>query len=221
MNDQIRLLDNKLRDLSTFISKQEGKREQLLELKSIHEEELSKIVNEADLLDQVMILFQKTSEYARSQAKNQIENLVTKCLQYIFESNIEFRIEIDELRNKANAEFYVINESPDFFLKTKPEQSRGGGVVDIVSLALRISFMQTHKPSIEGPLILDEPAKHVSEEYIYNVGDFLRQSSSMFNRQIVMVTHNSHLAALSDDAYRVELSGTESTVSQVRTISDH
>jgi DNA repair ATPase RecN len=218
MDDKVKLLDDRLKDLSTFISRQEGKRDQLLELKSNYEDDLAEIVRELDLLEQVMILFQKTSEYARSQAKNQIENLVTKCLQYIFESNIEFRIEVDELRNKANAEFYVINDTPDFFLKTKPEQSRGGGVVDIVSLALRISFIQTHKPPIEGPLILDEPAKHVSEEYIYNVGDFLRQSSSMFNRQIIMVTHNSHLAALSEDAYRVEMTGTESSVSRVKDI---
>jgi DNA repair ATPase RecN len=218
MDDKVKLLDDRLKDLSTFISRQEGKRDQLLELKSNYEDDLAEIVRELDLLEQVMILFQKTSEYARSQAKNQIENLVTKCLQYIFESNIEFRIEVDELRNKANAEFYVINDTPDFFLKTKPEQSRGGGVVDIVSLALRISFIQTHKPPIEGPLILDEPAKHVSEEYIYNVGDFLRQSSSMFNRQIIMVTHNSHLAALSEDAYRVEMTGTESSISRVKDI---
>ena len=216
MKDDIRLIDDRLKDLSAFISRQEGKRDQLIELKSTYEEDLANIIKEVDLLDQVMVLFQKTSEYARSQAKNQIENLVTKCLQYVFESNIEFRIEIEELRNKANAEFYVINDNPDFFLKTKPEQSRGGGIVDIVSLALRISFMQTHKPTIEGPLILDEPAKHVSEDYIYNVGDFLRQSSTVFNRQIIMVTHNSHLAELSEDAYRVELSGTESSVSQVR-----
>ncbi len=218
MDYEINMLDGRLKELSSYISRQEGRRDQLLELKSTYENDLTNILKEADLLEQVMILFQKTSEYARSQAKNQIENLVTKCLQYVFESNVEFRIEIDELRNKANAEFYVINDTPDFFLKTKPEQSRGGGVVDIVSLALRISFMQTHKPSIEGPLILDEPAKHVSEEYIYNVGDFLRQSSSMFNRQIIMVTHNSHLAALSEDAYRVELTGTESSVSRVRNI---
>jgi len=216
MKDDIRLIDDRLKDLSVFISRQEGKRDQLIELKSTYEEDLANIIKEVDLLDQVMVLFQKTSEYARSQAKSQIENLVTKCLQYVFESNIEFRIEIEELRNKANAEFYVINDNPDFFLKTKPEQSRGGGIVDIVSLALRISFMQTHKPTIEGPLILDEPAKHVSEDYIYNVGDFLRQSSTMFNRQIIMITHNSHLAELSEDAYRVELSGTESSVSQVR-----
>ena len=72
-------------------------------------------------------------------------------MQYVFETDVEFVIEIDELRGKANAEFYVINTSDDMILKTKPELSRGGGVVDIISLALRIAFLQIHKPRIEGP----------------------------------------------------------------------
>ena len=85
----------------------------------------------------------------------------------LLETDIEFLIELDELRGKANAEFYVINSTEDMIIKTKPELSRGGGVVDIISLALRIAFLQIHKPRIEGPLILDEPAKHLSEEYVY------------------------------------------------------
>ena len=214
MNEQISNLERNLNSLNDFISKQDGKRLQLLEIREKEEEILEFINMQYELLEQVMILFQKTSQFAREQAKSQIEILVTKCLQYIFESNIEFQIEIEELRNKPNAEFYVVNDTEDFFLKTKPEQSRGGGIVDIVSLALRISFMQTHKPSIEGPLILDEPAKHVSEEYIYNVGDFLKQASEMFNRQVIMVTHNAHLAALSENSYRVQLLGTTSDVSK-------
>ena len=215
MNDQISNLEQSLSNLNNFITKQDGKRSQLIEIRKKEQESLDFINSQFELLEQVIILFQKTSHFAREQAKSQIEILVTKCLQYIFESNMEFQIEIEELRNKANAEFYVINDTSDFFLKTKPEQSRGGGIVDIVSLALRISFMQTHKPSIEGPLILDEPAKHVSEEYIYNVGDFLKQASEMFNRQIIMVTHNAHLAALSENSYRVQLLGTISDVSKV------
>ncbi len=214
MKEQIDKLEQNLNNLNDFISKQDGKRSQLLEIKKKEEEILEFINTQYELLEQVMILFQKTSQFAREQAKSQIEILVTKCLQYIFESNIEFQIEIEELRNKPNAEFYVVNDTEDFFLKTKPEQSRGGGIVDIVSLALRISFMQTHKPSIQGPLILDEPAKHVSEEYIYNVGDFLKQASEMFNRQVIMVTHNAHLAALSENSYRVQLLGTTSHVSK-------
>lgn len=66
-------------------------------------------------------------------------------------------------------------------------------------------MMEIHYPKIEGPLILDEPAKHVSDDYIVNVAEFLKNVSSMFNRQIIMVTHNSHLLESGDYVYRVTL----------------
>ena len=208
-------LNAKLEKLKTFVLREQGKRDKLLEQLHENKKEIEEIILEQELLDKVVILFQKTSEFARLQAKKQIETLVTKCLQYVFETDIEFLIELDELRGKANAEFYVINSTEDMIIKTKPELSRGGGVVDIISLALRIAFLQIHKPRIEGPLILDEPAKHLSEEYVYNVGDFLKQTSEMFNRQIIMVTHNQHLSAISNKAYRVDLLGTTSTITVV------
>lgn len=212
MIDNINLLDSELSKLKDYISREEGKKEKLVEQLNDNKTKIGVIINEIEKLEKVTILFQKTSVFAREQAKKQIETLVTKCLQYVFESNIEFIIEIEELRNKANADFYVVNEVEDVIIKTKPELSRGGGVVDIISLALRIAFLQIHKPQIQGPLILDEPAKHVSEEYIFNVGDFLKQTSEMFNRQIIMVTHNHHLSAISSNAYRVQLTGSASSV---------
>lgn len=215
MIENIEELDLKLNQIRTFISREQGKKDKLLEQLHENKIQIEKIQLDQELLDKVIILFQKTSEFARNQAKKQIETLVTKCLQYIFETNMEFIIELDELRGKANAEFYVVNTNEDTVIKTKPELSRGGGVVDIVSLALRIAFLQIHKPRIEGPLILDEPAKHVSEDYIFNVGDFLKQTSEMFNRQIIMVTHNQHLSAISSKAYRVDLLGTTSSITAI------
>ena len=215
MYDDINILDKNIADLKGFIARETGKKEKLVEQLNDSKSEFVLISNNIELLEKVVLLFQKTSEFAREQAKAQIESLVTKCLQFIFESNIEFLIELEELRNKANAEFYVISANGDTIIKTKPELSRGGGVVDIVSLALRIAFLQIHKPRIEGPLILDEPAKHVSEDYIFNVGDFLKQTSEMFNRQIIMVTHNQHLSAISNYCYRVELDGSTSCVTRV------
>lgn len=208
-------LDAELDQLKNFVLREQGKRDKLLEQLHDNKIQIEAIILDQELLEKVVILFQKTSEFARLQAKKQIETLVTKCLQYVFENDIEFLIELDELRGKANAEFYVINSTDDMVIKTKPELSRGGGVVDIISLALRIAFLQIHKPRIEGPLILDEPAKHLSEEYVFNVGDFLKQTSEMFNRQIIMVTHNQHLSAISNKAYRVELSGTTSSITAV------
>jgi DNA repair exonuclease SbcCD ATPase subunit len=206
-------LEEDVNRLNEYISREEGKREKLIEHLNYNIENLDNTLKEIELLEKVAILFQKTSEFAREQAKRQIETLVTKCLQFIFENNIEFTIELDEMRNKASAEFYVENDIDGIIIKTKPELSRGGGVVDIVSLALRIAFLQIHKPPIEGPLILDEPAKHVSEDYIFNVGEFLKKTSEMFNRQIIMITHNQHLSALGNKAYKVELLGSVSKCS--------
>ncbi|MFY9213647.1 MAG: ATPase [Tissierellaceae bacterium] len=215
MNEKIIALDEKISDLRDFLAREGGKREKLEEQLKEVDADLILVSDNIELLEKVIILYQKTAEFARKQATMQIESLVTKCLQFIFESNVEFLIEIEELRDKANAEFYVVNESEDFIIKTRPELSRGGGVVDIVSLALRIAFLQIHKPKVEGPLILDEPAKHVSEEYIFNVGNFLKQTSEMFNRQIIMVTHNQHLSAISNNCYRVEIDDSVSYVTKV------
>lgn len=215
MISQLEQLEYEISRVKEYLAKEEGKRDKLKEQLKENEVLLDETQTKIELLDKVTVVFQKTSEFAREQAKRQIETIVTKCLQYVFETNIEFEIEINELRNKANAEFYVINEINGLTIKTKPELSRGGGVVDIVSLALRVAFLQIHKPPIEGPLILDEPAKHVSEDYIYNVGEFLKQTSEMFNRQIIMVTHNQHLSALANIAYRVQLIGSESECSPI------
>lgn len=219
MSNQLELheLDNYLNNTKEFLAREMGKRDKIMEQLETLKTKSQNIEDNLELLTKVSYLFQRTSLFAREQAKKQVESLVTKCLQFIFETNIQFKVEIEELRGKSNAEFYVINEIDDIVIKTKPELSRGGGIVDIVSLAIRIAFLQTHKPKIQGPLILDEPAKHVSEEYIFNVADFLKQTSEMFNRQIIIVTHNNHIAAISNNAYRVELKGTQSIVNKIST----
>lgn len=215
MINNLEELDKHLMEADSFISKEQGKKEKLLEQIENHKKQIEEIDIEVKLIEKVSILLQNTSEFARNQAKTQIETLVTNCLQFIFENNIEFKIEIEELYGKANAEFYVITKIDDTIIKTKPELARGGGVVDIISLALRIAFLQVHKPQIEGPLILDEPAKHVSEDYIFNVADFLKKSSEMFDRQIIMVTHNDHLSSIGTNAYRVYMKGTESHLQKI------
>lgn len=215
MINSYEILDDYINKIDSYISKEQGKKEKILEQINENNNLIKNIQLQIDLIEKVSLLLQRTSEFARNQAKIQIESLVTNCLQYIFESNIEFKIEIEELYGKPNAEFFVITEADNTVIKTKPEQSRGGGVVDIISLALRIAFLQVHKPRIEGPLILDEPAKHVSEDYIFNVADFLKKTSEMFDRQIIMVTHNNHLSSIGTNAYRVSMKGSESHIEKI------
>lgn len=175
-------------------------------------EEINEIKNIIDTLEQVRILLQRTSEYARKQIKQQIELLVTHCLQFVFGSNIEFSIELVEARGRVEADFYVISTYGDYKVKTKPQDARGGGVVDVISLALRIAVIQSTNLYKDGPLILDEPVKHVSNEYIVNVAQFLKQISQVFQRQIIMVTHDHYLSEIADLAYNVELKDGNSAI---------
>lgn len=197
-------LDIKLNKLNNKILSDEGK----IEILSDQLEKTEKVLKDKekyiDVLTKVALLFQKTSEFAREQSKRQIEDTVTKCLQFIFETDIEFIIELSESRSVPIAEFFVQSNYPEgYSVKTKPEIARGGGVVDIISLALRIAFLQQNQPKFSGPLILDEPGKHVSNDYIFNLGEFLKKSSNLFDRQIIMVTHNPHLSQICDKAFQV------------------
>ena len=211
MND-LNILKSRYEDVYNYYQREKGKRDILQEQLESLEMELEQSRSEVELLEKVILLLQRTSEYAREQSKQQIESLVTKCLQFVFDKSISFEIDIYEQRNTANADFYLVNKIGDIDIRTKPEVSNGGGIVDIISLALRISFLELNDPKLEGPIIFDEPAKHVSEDYIFNIGDFLKESSRMFDRQIIMITHNPHLAALADLSYIVEI---EDNISKV------
>ncbi|MGI5838324.1 MAG: ATPase [bacterium] len=175
-------------------------------------EELKVCRAKIELLEQVKIVLQSTSEYARDQARQQIELLVTHALQYVFGSGIEFSIKMNILRNRPEAEFYVISKYGSLTVENRPEDARGGGVVDVISLALRIAMLHSYQPDIDGPLVLDEPAKHVSDDYIANVAEFLRYVSQVFGRQVIMVTHNQTLTDIADKAYKVEMKEGKSRV---------
>lgn len=188
-----------------FYFNEKGRHDQLAEQKVNLEQALQQVINNIDILEKVRILLQKVSEFAREQSREQIESLVTNCLQYIFDSSIEFRIEISEVRGRPEAEFFVISNTTGGVIRTKPQEARGGGVIDIISLAIRIAMLQSSNLEIKGPIILDEPAKHVSDDYITQVAEFLKQSSIMFDRQIIIVTHNRHLSEVADINYRISM----------------
>lgn len=203
--DSIDNLDIIIEETNNHLIKEKGKYEKIKEQLTESNKNIEKISLDLELLEKVNVLFQKTSEFARNQAKTQIESLVTNCLQFVFDDNLEFQIEIKELNGRPSANFFVITQNKDSQVKLEPELSRGGGVVDVVSLALRIAFLEVHKPKIEGPLMLDEPAKHVSSDYIFNVSSFLKKVSELFGRQIIMITHNDFLAAIGDQSYNVKI----------------
>lgn len=102
-------------------------------------ESIDVLEKQIEKLEIIKMLYDKTSEYSREQAKIQIENLVSRCLSYIFEKEMNFKIEIKIKNNNPSAKFFIEEELDiDGEIKSFTYDivdARGGGVVDIVSLA--------------------------------------------------------------------------------------
>lgn len=222
MTPNIASLDHAIAGLRDHYNRRLGEQDAILRKKKQIEERLEGLRIEIDKLQQVKILLQESSAFAREQARRQIETMVTNALQFIFgDEDLEFRVVIEEVRGRAEGEFLVVSKyGGELPVQTRPQDARGGGVVDVISLALRAALLQANRPRLDGPIMLDEPAKHVSEEYSRQVAEFLKQLSTAFGRQIIMVTHNQHLANTGDTAYMVEMRSGKSYVRVFQSVEE-
>ena len=206
---------DRFENFSKDVSRREGIRDSIKDQIEKKKGEIKEVEEEEKKLNGVVFLLQKAADFSRNQATHQIEDIVTQSIAYIMQNSSRFIVDLSEKRGLPIAEFFVESDYGDYKVKTKPELSRGGGVVDIVSLALRIAFLENHRPKMDGPLFLDEPGKHISDDYIFNMGEFLKECSRLFSRQIIMVTHNDYLTNICDKAFRVDIRNGTSEVTEV------
>ncbi|WP_018306306.1 hypothetical protein [Desulfitobacterium hafniense] len=181
-----------------------GKRDLLLAQKAQKEAELAKVTENIATWEQVQLLLSHSSQYAREQLKQKIEETVTAALRSIFEEPImEFKVELQQSSNGPSARWRVRTMFGGEYVEIDPEEGHGGGLVDVVSMALRLSLLELARPKHEGPVILDEPGKMISQEYLPNVALFLKRYAEKTGRQIIMVTHHRVLADAADAAWYV------------------
>lgn len=158
------------------------------------------LTRQVQLCRQVEGVLRRLGLAARTRVCAHLEAVVTKALQYVYGPEFSFEIEHTERRGRPSVEFYVVSQG----IRNRPQEARGGGVVDTVSLALRIAVLTLfRRPYLNGPLILDEPGKHLDAQGAVRLGEFLAFISRAFRRQIIVVTHHEAVAAYADHTYQV------------------
>ena len=218
MTLSIQALESELAALRTRHSQAQGQRDLLISQRREKEEELAAARQDIELWRDVQTLLSKASEFARQQLKQRIEQTVTAALAAIFaDSTMRFEIEMKDIGGKPAADWRVVScyEIPAkagdedvkisaYTVVASPEDAKGGGVTDVVSLAWRLALLELSRPRVEGPVLLDEPGKMISKEYLPIVAEFLKQYAAKTGRQIIMVTHHEALADVADVGYVVK-----------------
>lgn len=196
-----------LADLRTRYQQASGQLALLEKQQTEKQKSLEQAQGDIRTWEMVQVLLAKTSEYAREQLKQRIEEVVTAALQAVWEDDRRFIIRLYSYNNQPAADFAVLKRGQDGeFVEVHPYDGSGGGLADVVSMALRLSMLELTRPKPGGPAISDEPAKHVDSENagakISNIAQFLQRYAKNTERQLVYISHNQVLEQVAHVVYK-------------------
>jgi len=209
----INLLKTEFDKYRLYVIQRKGALDSLLELRKKDQEKLVSLQEKQILQHKALLFLQSETIERRKNAQNIIESLGTFALQAIYDDSYYLELESgDENSGKKNSdvrnlkmEFCVKNQcgDNDTPIRTGLMGERGGGVVEVVSFALRIAALSLL--GYDGPLIVDEAYKSMSnDQKLKNVASFLRQIADDIGRQIIFATHKDDIfGRVSDKIVRV------------------
>lgn len=209
IGDMIQILDNMKQEYNIQVGKKAAieasitQAQQLVDIARVKQENNNKIA----------ALLKQASDVGRSNTKDHLEAVCTAALKHVLGREIEFIIDIQDCRGRPEAEFFIQYTDGTELIKVKPEEAAGGGVVDVISTALRFAFLELlREPTIQGPILLDEPCKMVSEIAATRMATLLVELQRTFDRQTIMISHSDIYGTNADKEFQVMLNGVYSNV---------
>jgi len=157
-------------------------------------------------LGKVLVLFHSLSTTVQARFINGIESLVSEGLSAVFEEEIHFKITVTTRSKQVNLDFSLLNSDGT---ETDLVDARGGGLVSLCGILLRLIMTRLMSEKIRQVVIMDEPLGMLSTEYQQGAGELLHKLADKLNMQIIMVTHNLEVVGLADKMYELKRNGTE------------
>ena len=220
MNDKLNLLKSYIPKLEKHINIQKGRRSSLQEKKQIIIDEINKIRKESDFIMKEKEFIKEVCTEGRKESKDFLENLVTNSVQYILGEEYSININFNERGATPTAEILLKREKKDgSVVELDPSCEDGGGIADIISMVFRCLYIVITNQDSETPIILDEPTKFVSKgEYAKKAAEFVCEIAEVYNKQIIMVTHDVAQTSIANLAFNVTFD--DNGDSQVETIGN-
>lgn len=186
----------------------ESRRKDIISKKAVRDlyiKEKHEIKENIETLNETIDNYSKSLEIlnlASSEAKVAIveflQSIATDALRFVFNMPYSFKIVINE-EGRASCDFYLVETVNGVESLQSPDEACGGGILDVIGSVLKVSYACLYKnPKINGPIILDEPSKMLSEEASAKYSEFLKKICSRYNKQVLMITHNNSISAIAD-----------------------
>ena len=213
--------ERRLADLENGYVSRTAIRDRIVQEINDYDFKIQGLTNENDILNKVILVLTESSNLARNTAKAHFEKIITEALQYVTQStDYEFVIQEVNDRSKASYEFFIKTNINGEESLQNPKDANGGGFVDIISVAAKYAYLELfNDPKIQcGTVFLDEPGKMIDEQRSIKFAEYIKELGSNYNKQTIMITHNTSLKDVADQTYYV--SQNPSLISQVTEVQD-
>jgi DNA repair exonuclease SbcCD ATPase subunit len=130
-----------------------------------------------------------------------IESLVQQLLSACFpEQGYIFQMQLKESRGVLTSELVLLKEGKEL----DPVMSCGGGVVDVISIALRFGILLVS--NVPKVLFLDEPFKFLSKSLRPAISQLIYDLANQYGITIVMISHDPDFIKASNKVFEVSQS---------------
>ena len=163
------------------------------------EKSLKENCSRTSVLDRAREVINEVLILTQGQTKNFVEDVVSLALSTVYRDEYKFELEYDIKRNRSEAVPWIVKGGDKF----SPREEVGGGVLDVVSLSLRMAVWALLEPRPAPVFILDEPGRFLSRDKQEPFGRMLREVSDLLKIQVVLVSHSTDIIQQADRSYNV------------------
>jgi DNA repair ATPase RecN len=158
------------------------------------------LAKELKYLEKSKIFILTVAKQHKEKIKEYIETIVTNTLQSVYGNEFSFKIDIQQKRDQEEIYFYL--ETKDGTLLEPRKDTVAGGILDILSLGLKIANWSL-TPGSYPLLLFDEPMKNLGS-LIYLGGEVLKELTKEFNIQTLLITHEEEFMNIANKVFKLE-----------------
>ncbi len=194
-------LANKFDQIKTVYNNTLGQLELLRKGLTSSNAKIIELTDKEDITLKASLFLQSLSDQTRLQVLDKISGIVTEALQTVKDKNLVFTMQLVTKANQPTLDMGIIDKlsGQTYDIIT----SFGGGICDIVSLALRVALLVKWQPSLSRVLILDEACKHVAVKDQELLSTFVKKLSEALNLQFIWISHSDILQQAAHKIFEV------------------
>ena len=184
-----------------IISKARTQLNSLNTLVSLKEKQLEDLEQSQEVVDKSHRICQSVAKKTQDSLSVQLDSLINLALETCFPNQYKFKTSFIENRGKTELQFVLTDkitgkDNDDII------DGFGGGLIDVVSLALRLCLH-----TLEGSsklVVLDEPFKFLSQDLRSKAANLIQELSHKLDLQFIIITHIPEIADVGDRLFEVK-----------------